>query len=699
MVKAKMTKKLRFVFFYILFIAVFSALLGWIIIAAALIDSGVFENTPGSLYNFLTLKAPAIWHLALLLLLAVGFTAHFLLRRVEKTGKDKVAIRTVFLYILFQALVSTVLGWWLAISTFVNCEDIEITYSSFRRFSSLIYRNVWALIFLIFVSVGIFSFIILRRLREKPDGKRKEKPHGFGLVEVMIAISMMLAVIAASITMLQISVIGTVKARQQAYASRLIDMIFSKLRNIDFFYLFDCDSSKEYFNLYQDYPYIGVLNILKNAVTESGFSRFTVGITFMRRDTSDANGNGLTSDLIPFTDNNSDLVDDYDSEIRYYDSNNDGDYYDTYTENGRKIAEQPDTHLKEVTVTLYKNSFVIARAVRLISLEEFSGTESPASGASLSLFVRQPANATYLYNLDTIERQNSFNLTIDKSYPDTVVAYRADVVYAIRLWGETDPQANVHFFVNDTESEIDSVQADMNGDFDFQSVPVTGQLIEGKNVIWVRSTKEGNSSAFTPREVILDLKPPLISDTSPLGTVHDRTPRVSAVISDTGISTDAVSGICAEVITLKSNGTEVDHSYDSSTDEVVWIDSSTLSYPVLDEGNYTITLQAGDNAYYKVSAQWSFSISISDPDNSAPSIAEKKPCGSTQSQMPEIGCRVFDNQSGMFLLITIPLPARCHGHRLPNMKTDPSTQLKFRRATGRRIRKIKKAGRKPGILL
>jgi len=99
-----MTKKLRFVFFYILFIAVFSALLGWIIIAAALIDSGVFENTPGSLYNFLTLKAPAIWHLALLLLLAVGFTAHFLLRRVEKTGKDKVAIRTVFLYILFQAL-------------------------------------------------------------------------------------------------------------------------------------------------------------------------------------------------------------------------------------------------------------------------------------------------------------------------------------------------------------------------------------------------------------------------------------------------------------------------------------------------------------------------------------------------------------------------------------------------------------------
>jgi len=298
-------------------------------------------------------------------------------------------------------------------------------------------------------------------------------------------------------------------------------------------------------------------------------------------------------------------------------------------------------------VTLYKREMVVAQSARLISLEEFSGIESPASGATLSLFVRQPANATYVYNLDTTERENAFNLVIDKSYPEAVVAYRADFNYPLRLWGETDPQATVHFFVNDTISELDSVQADINGDFDFQSYSVTSELVEGRNTVWAKATKEGNVSPYSPREVILDLNPPQISDTQPTGTVNDRTPRVSAIVSDSGISTDTVSGVCAEVITMKVNGETVEHEYNDETGEVIWIDTVTMSYPVLDVGTYTVVLQAGDNAYYKVSATWDFTVSISDPDNSPPSISQKTPSGSTSSTMPEIGCRVFDNQSGI----------------------------------------------------
>ena len=637
-----MKKRTKFVFLYILLISIFSAVLGWIIVTASLIESGVYEYKPGCLYNFLLLKNTSFWLLIFLIVICVGITAYFLLNRLER-GVSSITGRTIFLFVLMQCLVSTVLGWWLAISTFLNCNEIEITYPSFQKFSTLIYKNIWLLIVLLFFSVGIISFIIIRQLNPSEN----KKPRGFGLVEVMIAISMMLAIIAASFTMLQISVVGTIKAREQSNASRLIDMIFSKLRNTDFFFLFCCDSSKPYFDLYPEYPYMGVLNVIKNAVEDSGFSKFTIEITFMRRDTSDADGDGLTSDLIPFTDVNGDLIDDYDPEIKYYDHNNDGDYYDTYVENGRKIAEQPDTHLKEVTVTLYKREMVVAQSARLISLEEFSGIESPASGATLSLFVRQPANATYVYNLDTTERENAFNLVIDKSYPETVVAYRADFNYPLRLWGETDPQATVHFFVNDTISELDSAQADINGDFDFQSYSVTSELVEGRNTIWAKATKEGNVSPYSPREVILDLNPPQISDTQPTGTVNDRTPQVSAIVSDSGISTDTVSGVCAEVITMKVNGETVEHEYNDETGEVIWIDTVTMSYPVLDVGTYTVVLQAGDNAYYKVSATWDFTVSISDPDNSPPSISQKTPSGSTGYTMPEIGCRVFDNQSGI----------------------------------------------------
>ncbi len=483
---------------------------------------------------------------------------------------------------------------------------------------------------------------------------KKNNTKGFGLVEAMVAMAIFgVAIISITATM-QMAMLSAVKSREQLTSSRLLDMIFSKLKSIDYFFLFQTNSSLPNFFLstgtFQGttvYPYRTTLQNIHTIVKNAGFSHYTIDIVFMRRDTSDANGNGLTSDLIAFTDNDQNLIDDYDPTIRYFDQNSDGDYYDTYTLGGRKISEEPDTHLKEVTVKLWKKGYVVTQQTELISLEQFSGIESMASGAALKIFISQPANATFLYNLNTTARQNAFMLAITKSYPSDVTAYRADTFYPLRLWGETSPLAVARFYVNNTSTERDNRTSDMNGLFDFQSAAVTNYLVEGQNRIWARATKDANVSPWGPRDVIVDLNPPTISSAIPTGIVKNRAPRVSAVITDTGISTNTTSGICAEVITLKVNNNVVNHLYDSATGEVVWADTTTAAPIILSTGTYTALLEGGDRAYYKVRSTWSFTVEIEDPDNSAPSIANRSPIGSANTTLPLIQVRVFDNQSGI----------------------------------------------------
>ncbi|MHB9156067.1 MAG: hypothetical protein ACYC5N_10345, partial [Endomicrobiales bacterium] len=395
------------------------------------------------------------------------------------------------------------------------------------------------------------------------------------------------------------------------------------------------------------YPYTALLGLVKNAIRASGFSHFTVDVTFMRRDISDANANGLTADLIAFTDTNGDRIDDYDASIRHFDQNGDGDYKDTYSSGGRIIAEEPDTHLKEVTVKLWKGGRVVAQQSELVSVEQLSGIESMASGAILRLFIAEPANDTYLYNLDTSARAASFGLTLSRPFPADNVPVRADMGSPLFLSGETDPLAIVHLYMNSTATELDSANADMTGLFGFYTTPTTIALVEGKNSIWARATKDTNLSPFTVRDVVLDLNPPAITALQPVGTVYDRAPRVSAVLSDAGISTDTVSGICPQVITLKQGTEIVAHEYHQDTGEVVWIDSATLLPVTLSTGSYSMTLEGADNAHYKTRQSWDFTVAIEDPDHSAPAISNKSPIGSCNTELPDIQVRVFDNQSGV----------------------------------------------------
>ncbi|MFH0948174.1 MAG: hypothetical protein V1833_04155 [Elusimicrobiota bacterium] len=204
---------------------------------------------------------------------------------------------------------------------------------------------------------------------------------GIGLVELMLVVAMLTGITIGILAMLQYGVIASVKAREQMSAGRLAQMVFSKLKSVDFYYLFNYDSALTNYGLSgtygpvtsqtSTYPYLAVLNQIKSVIKTAGFDRWTVENTFMHRDLSDANGNGLTNDRINFTDNNSDKIDDYLPSVRYYDKNADGDYYDTYIISGilsgRKIAEQPDTHIKYVTLKIYKKGKLIYQESQSIS--------------------------------------------------------------------------------------------------------------------------------------------------------------------------------------------------------------------------------------------------------------------------------------------------------------------------------------------
>lgn len=485
---------------------------------------------------------------------------------------------------------------------------------------------------------------------------------GFGLVEAMVAI-FVLSILSLSLAyMYQFMALVSLKTQQNTYTTRLAEMAFTKFKTVDYYYLFDSDSALPDFGLTGTfgpvalqkaaYPYMGTLNAIDSAVKKYKVDRWTISVKYKIRDVSDLDGDGLTSDLRDFMDASGDLVDDYDPSIRYHKANPaaDSDYYDTYTSLNKTVSETPDTNLKEVTLSLYRKGAVIYTQTELISLEMFSGIESRASGAELKLLLAQPANNTYLHDLMTTARQDALDLVISKSYPSEVTAYRADPSSPLTLAGETSPLATVKFYHNSIGTVHDTHASDSSGGFNLWAFGLTAVLTEGENTIYAQATKDTYFSPYAQRKVILDLKPPSITGQVPAGTVHDLVPYVGAVLSDAILSTGVPSGICEDVTSIKVNGSEVPFAYDSATGKINWHDPSTGLPVKLTNGNsYTLLVEGGDRAHYKAAATWAFTVDVADTDNSAPSVANKVPSGFTDEAMPEISCKVFDNQSGIDL--------------------------------------------------
>ena len=474
--------------------------------------------------------------------------------------------------------------------------------------------------------------------------RRRRWRRGSTLLETVLAMLIMTTVGLALLAMVQRALGVSLKAREQMGCSRMAQTGFARVKNMDFYYLFAADSSQADHGLPAAYPYRAVLDGLQSTLTASRFDRFRVQVTFMRRDISDSNGDGRTSDLVAFADGNGDNVDDYDAGVRWPDQNGDGDFYDTYVSGGRTVAEQPDTHIKKVTFDVFRRGRLVCSQTDFVSLEGLTGDVNPSSEASLALLVSVPSNNAFLYALDTTGRVGAWNLPISKPYPADVLRYRADFISPLSVSGETDPLAAVNLYVN-SSAVLDSPASDMAGAFSAAPAAVTAALAEGADVLRAQAVKDGYTSPIAARALILDLKAPVSTVTTPSGTVPTRSPQVSALLSDPGISTGVTSGVCPDVITLKINGAEVVHSYSQGL--AVWIDSATGTVPVLGTGTYTAAVEFGDYAGYKASATWTFTVEIPDTDHSAPAVAQKSPIGMAPSTLPEISVKVFDNQSGI----------------------------------------------------
>lgn len=474
---------------------------------------------------------------------------------------------------------------------------------------------------------------------------------GTTLLETILAVVIMAAAGLALVAVLQKAAITSLKARERTSCGRLAQAGISRLKNIDYFYLFAVDSNKANWAtpaLHASYPYTSTLTGLKSTIAASKFDRFQVDVTFMRRDSTDAQGTGLTSNLIAFKDNGAG-VDQYDPNVKYDDQNGDGDYYETYSSGGKTISEQPDTHMKLVTLTLYRQGRSVCSHSELISLEQFAGQNKPDSEAVLFLEVSTPTNNSYAYQLDTAAQIASHDLAIAASYPSDVFQYRyrADATSPLPLSGQTNPLSTVNVYVG-TSASLANVTADVAGAFSLASAALTTALSEGSNTVRAQSTKSTYTSPWAERTVILDVNPPSVSSSAPGGTVSTRQPYVNATLVDPVSAPGAVaSGICPSVIGMKVNGAAVSYSYNASSGTAVWIDSTTQSPPILADGTYTVAIEAGDYAGYKTSATWTFTVSVPVADNSAPSIANKSPIGSAGSDLPLVSARIFDNQSGI----------------------------------------------------
>ncbi|MDD5627482.1 MAG: hypothetical protein PHU21_00340 [Elusimicrobia bacterium] len=484
------------------------------------------------------------------------------------------------------------------------------------------------------------------------DRRRGRK--GSTLLETVLAIVIMSTAGLAVLAMLQQAMIAAVRTRRLTTCSQLAQTSMARLKNISFYSLFAVDSATASANygLHANYPYLAVLNGIKGSAAAAKFDRFKVDVVFMRRDATNALGTGNVNNLIPFSDADHDGVDDYDPAIRYFDQNGDGDYYETYTAGGRTVAEQPDTHMKLVTLSLYRRGVKACGSTELVSLEQFTGVTNPDSESMLSLVLDSPVNNSYAYRRLTSAQISALDLPIANAFAyaaSTITSYRADGGAALVLSGQTAPLAVVNFYVGGSAILATSPAADSTGGFAFAPAAVTAALSEGQNRIRAQAVKGTYNSPNAESAVILDSDPPTISGNTPTGGVPTCGPYVAAVVADTTTAAGAeASGIFAPALAMKVNGSTVSFSYDPASGAVAWTDPGTGWAPAAGTGTYIAAVEAGDYAGYKASATWSFTINTPGTDNSAPAVAEKSPIGgSAGSDLPTISVRVFDHQSGI----------------------------------------------------
>ncbi|MBK8575088.1 MAG: type II secretion system protein [Elusimicrobia bacterium] len=426
---------------------------------------------------------------------------------------------------------------------------------------------------------------------------------GFSLVELVVAAGIF-SVIVLVLAVLMLSMAkGLVKSREQAQAHRLARTIRVQLDSMRFGDIFSCDSGRPFFGLtpvaggglhseayrqnvadpFSFYPSSRTLLAMHHAALSAGFSKFELGVTFLRRDRSAVRAAGITKNVIPFTDTDNSInpnppvslaaytggdgYDDYDPMIRYTDYNNDGDYFDQFflgwvpfnvqlpggciwfsqgnpnslmgCQNraslpanfvpplkGGSLTEMPDTRLKQVNLRLWNNrGELVHREGWVISEGGFSGAKIDDWESILVLDVKQPVVSTILYSYITNAQQDSHDLPISQAYPATPPALRADAQNLLVIQGETAPLAQVHFttnpaFINGVFTPMDSGVANQDGLFSVNANDITAALVEGRNIIGGITEKNGERSPIWSAPFIYDLRPPYFLNADPPDNAH-----------------------------------------------------------------------------------------------------------------------------------------------------------------------------------
>lgn len=491
---------------------------------------------------------------------------------------------------------------------------------------------------------------------------------GFTFVETCIAVALVVVIVSGLLVLIQGLTKGLKASRERMTAQRMAELGISKLKNIPFYQLFDMDSSSASyglagtFNSSSLYPSKKILDDYLELLQENKCDRFTVAVTFLRRDASDVNGNGMTSDLIAFQDANADGIDDNDSTIRYNNQNSDGDYYDTFISTAgwpyvnTLTSEVPSTNLRQLVLRVYRRGAVVAEQTTMVALGQFTGQSLGSAEGHINLMIATPAANSFLYQYVSVPQQSSQDLAITKAYPASYRAYRADVGGAMTVAGFTEPLALVYAAVNSpSNQQIFTAAADRL--FSGNPISFTTSLSEGVNYLVAYSSKATSLSPTVTRMIILDTRAPQITSPTPTNNappadaVRDRRPLIGAYLTDVITATTAVSGICPDVITMKLDGAVQAHTYNPTTGFVRMVDGATGLSPLLSNTSaYNVVLEGGDRAHYKVTSSWDFTVLLSTPDASAPTI------GSWAGSDTEVSVVLLDPETGVDpLTITLTL--------------------------------------------
>jgi type II secretory pathway pseudopilin PulG len=266
----------------------------------------------------------------------------------------------------------------------------------------------------------------------------------FTIIETIIAAGLTILIVGALFALVRGTTRALAKASSTTKGERLLTDGIAAFKSMNYYRVFPMDSSQPNFGINgtingnTTHPDSQVLSNLQASVAGLGYSKFTLDVVYLHRDSTDSNGNGQF-ELIPFQDNGvpvgstaADKIDDWDSRLRYTDQNSDSDYFDTYLDpTGRIVSEAPNTDIKNVTLNLWKGNNIVLSHSFLLTNGLYTGENPAAADASLTLVISTPPPSGIAYRYTNIPKNSA------PTKPNTYVMRPA-----MRRWTDTPPSGS-----------------------------------------------------------------------------------------------------------------------------------------------------------------------------------------------------------------------------------------------------------------